>query len=326
MKTITRMNKTELKNELTSRGINFDDSAKKPELLALLQNAIEPEKADEPKAEESSETKVDSKKPVAYDMRKALVSAHNDGNKHAITAAEASNLGITKPQYDYWVNRVGDYYKAVQKFADLARTKDSDSKELAELYNALFPIWKSLLIVGEEDKFHPNLWVSEEDVKFHVGYVSKFVVTSKGKVDGNVTPETFRKCIETQIGIKIANNGVMSNDDRDTIESYYASKKSKESATRRLKGYDSKNGHVNGVVDEIKNLKKKIEDDTNNLLAVGVPVETIKKFLSGAETRLKELKNTQSQLNKTISNADENMNKLFTNVQAIEEKLESATV
>lgn len=147
-------------------------------------------------------------------MRPALVKARELGNRSCIGKKMVKNLGISETYFTHYVNSVEKLFSAVCKYVDVKNSPVATNDDRKQALNAIYPLWKTLLECGEEDKFKRTLHASEHDISSLVGFVQtfsnaqnnvdmeeKFVST---KVWAKVNLNNFRKKVETDLGIRIA--------------------------------------------------------------------------------------------------------------------------
>lgn len=177
-----------------------------------------------------------AKKTYNYNaMRPALVAAHNSGNRKAINADVVTAMGIQMAQFEEWKKDVKALYDAALEYHQLFRKPTltwtaEDTAALEEIeQKKILPAWANLLHAGEKSKECRELRVLPgHDPMWVMRYISKIItVADIGSVDSDAGFDVFRKGIETEIGLRIAQNGMLSDDNRDIVERY-------QSAARRV--------------------------------------------------------------------------------------------
>ena len=324
--------------------ITVPENAKKPELVDLLLKVMSPEARADGKSRFDITT-----------MRSAIVAAHNCGNKHSITEMEAVAGGATKEQF-------ANYRKAVlalKEKADKYITVNFQKVDVANkkaIYDEIFPVWKETLLAGELDQFHPNMWVDEHDIVNIIHYDILDQPTDKGLVRSTQTELVFRKGIETYIGMKVANNGVMTAENRDKLQKNKSALKRQDVMLKRLDGYDTEEGHVDGLRDELKKaeqelatLNASIEEakqelaeydaalEEDNALANDkwfikaqavshVRVENLSEQAKEVANAIKDTKKRISDAEKVLTNAEKEIEETKNDVEKIEKELNLATI
>ena len=163
------------------------------------------------------------------EMRPAFIRAREKGNSGVITVGMCKDLGVSEVFFNVYLDTVKKLFEAV---ADYCRKKNSPSasdEAKAEAYEKIFPLWKELLQSAEKDKFDRDLRVGEHDISNLVGFAQSFMKdkndASRGadktfiaqKVWAVEDLTSFRKKIETDLGIRIAGVEVLSDDERDHL-------------------------------------------------------------------------------------------------------------
>lgn len=324
--------------------ITVPKKAKKPELVDMLLKVMNPET----KTDEKSRFNITT-------MRSAIVAAHNCGNKHAITEMEAVAGGATKEQFTNYRKAVIALKEKADKYITVNFQKVDTANKKA-IYDEIFPVWKETLLAGELDQFHPNMWVDEHDVVNIIHYDILDQPTDKGLVRSTQTELVFRKGIETYIGMKVANNGVMTAENRDKLQKNKSALKRQDIMLKRLDGYDTEEGHVDGLRDELKKAERDITTLNANLekakqevaeydsaLEENVTLANDKWFikaqaiihvridnLSEQEKEMagviKNLKKRISDAEKVLSNAEKEIKETKDDVEKIEKELNLATI
>lgn len=177
-----------------------------------------------------------AKKTYNYNaMRPAIIAAHNAGNRKAINKDTVDAFGIQDLQFEEWKKDVKALYNAALEYHKLFRKPTltwtaEDSAMLAEIeQKKILPAWANLLHAGEKSKESRELRVlPNHDPMWVMRYISKIItVADIGSVDSDAGFDVFRKGVETEIGLRIAQNGILSDEERDVVERY-------QSAARRV--------------------------------------------------------------------------------------------
>lgn len=165
-------------------------------------------------------------------MRPALLEARKQGNKKIITKQFCEGLGISAGYFDSYKNTIKELFEAVAHYCRLKNSPNTDREkpdELKKAYEAIYPLWKTLLETGEKEKMKKDLHVGEEDIANLIGFCQKFVAdsndVSRGKDEDFVAQKVwanqplaqFQKAIETDLGIRIAKIEVLSDEERDFL-------------------------------------------------------------------------------------------------------------
>lgn len=147
-------------------------------------------------------------------MRPALIKARELGNRSVVGAKMVKELGISETYFKHYVVSVEKLFVTVCKYVDVKNSPVATDESRKQSLNAIYPLWKALLECSEESKFERTLHTSEHDISSLVGYVQtfsnaqnnvdmqeKFVST---KMFSKVNVKNFRKKVETDLGIRIA--------------------------------------------------------------------------------------------------------------------------
>lgn len=164
----------------------------------------------------------------------------------------------------------------------------------------IFPKWKTILETGENTKEAKELHVTPYDVDSLVGYAEQFMATSRGTMITYTTTQIFRKYVEALLGCRIAQNTVMSDKDRDTLQSYY-------SAQRRIQN----------CIDKASELKTQREGyEAMKANAVNEP-----EFLKFIERMIQGVKEEEKANEESRTKANEDLAKVSKDAKAIEAKI-----
>lgn len=147
-------------------------------------------------------------------MRPALIKARELGNRSVIGAKMVKELGISETYFKHYVNSVEKLFFAVCNYVDKKNSPSATEDDRKSALNAIYPLWKALLECGEESKFKRTLHASEHDISSLVGFVQTFANSQNNvnmeekfvstKVWAKVNLNNFRKKVETDLGIRIA--------------------------------------------------------------------------------------------------------------------------
>ena len=237
-----------------------------------------------------------AKKTFNYNaMRPAIIAAHNNGNRKAISKEYVDAFGIQDLQFEEWKKDIKKLYDAALEYHKLFRKPTltwtaEDTAALEEIeQKKILPAWANLLHAGESTKESRELRVlPNHDPMWVLRYISKIVtVADIGSVDSDAGFDVFRKGIETEIGLRIAQNGMLTADDRDTVERY-------QSAARRV-------STCNTLAEE---LLKELETAKANLEKAADANEDVKAFMAhivkGVEEQISANNESRKQAQATV--------------------------
>lgn len=276
---------------------------------------------DTPK-EEEMKPEVNQSAYAVNAMRGAIIAAHQTNNKKAIDRVTALAGGATDERFDQWVLWVDSLRDVVCEYVKLKHLKASTPQQLASARGAIFPRWRSILRVGEESKFHRNMFVREEDIDSLVGFCERFIATDRGTQMTCTTKMIFRKYVESLLGCRIAGNALLSDADRDDILTYSSATKTVESISKRLDGYYTDKGeHVKGIKEKIADAEKDVNEKEAVLKEAGVDSDKIANILAGYSLALKQLEKDKQSAEKALKEANETVNRLKDRVGRINDTL-----
>lgn len=183
------------------------------------------------------------------EMSKALVIAHNTGNLKPINTDLIDGCGIDRGYFTKWVadcqkllEACHSYYEVRTNFRNGLATED----DMKAARIVIYPLWKSIIEAGETNKFTKELHVHESDVEDLVGFSWKFFSPkfNSGKGAESVCSigtqivceddKKFRQKVESLVGCIMAKNRMLTNTERDTLDTYYKALNSAVSATEKI--------------------------------------------------------------------------------------------
>lgn len=159
-------------------------------------------------------------------MHDALVVAHNSGNKKAITADVATGAGVGAADFEAWKSDVNALREVVWAYVVKKNEARCDSKvtdaQLKASRNLIFPKWKEVLSGGEKRCLEKTMHVDPVDVEDLIGFCWDFMATTEsGTIQTKVGELVFRRKVESLVGVIMAKNEILNDDDRDTLTKYY---------------------------------------------------------------------------------------------------------
>lgn len=181
------------------------------------------------------------KKLYINEMHKVFEEARKTGNRGAIKEDLALANGVSKGFFDAYLNTITDLYEATAEYVRLKNGYEADEKQLKAAVSAIFKEWRTLLDCAEESAYERKMRLRPDDVSNLVGFAQKFVndANNAAGVEGFVaqkqwatqTLTRFRQQVEIEIGIRLAEVSVMSDERRE-----YLDKERKALATIRKSG------------------------------------------------------------------------------------------
>lgn len=162
------------------------------------------------------------------EMHKVFEEARKTGNRGAIKEELALANGVTKGFFDAYLNTIGDLYKATAEYVHLKNGYEADEKQLKAAVSAIYKEWRSLLDCAEESAYERKMRLRPDDVSNLVGFAQKFVNDANNTtgVEGfaaqkqwaTQTLARFRQSVEIEIGIRLAEVSVMSDERREYLD------------------------------------------------------------------------------------------------------------
>lgn len=247
-------------------------------------------------------------------VKKALAWAHDEGNKHVLSRKEFEELGLSDQAYDQWEAFTDDLRVAAAEYNRLAQSATSTKEDLAKAEDAVWKAWRSVLAEGTEQKFNKNFFMRPYDAHTIGNWAAlKAVPTAHGRVWGTQAKADFRRNIETMIGIRMAGNAMLTDDQHNLITSYEKAvasiqrnqealedsvqngkrkpglKSALESAKNRLNSMESLVGSLGDSI--TKDAADKIlESAKSAVIEADTAVKTAEKAIKEAETKRDNLK------------------------------------
>ncbi len=324
MKNYTEMTREELMEACKAREIKVSSNMKPETLIARLIASDENADAENHGTEMNKEDEAVKINSKVCKMRSAIAAAHQTGNKKAIVLETAIAGGATEEDFQQWIEWVQNLRDVTVDYVVLKHKQSTTEAELKLALGRIYPAWRTILKVGEENKLHKNMFIRKDDVSSIVGYAETFITTTKGTAQTVTSKLVFRKQIEALLGCRMAGNAVLKDADRETLQEYYSAQNTLKNAEKRLNGVTSDKGeHTPGILDTIKATEKNITDGEKMLRDLGINEEEISKnpLLAGYRARLKDLLAQKKQAEDSKKKANETIKKLSERVEQIENTL-----
>lgn len=214
-------------------------------------------------------------------MRTAIINQSLNGANRAITKDDAEKSGTTEERWTQWKLWVADLRLAACEYGDLQadRNYSDGCAALRMAENAVWKRWRSILKVGEENLFHPNMFIRRTDVEKITTFASNVCyvyVPGKGKVAARTGENNFRKLVEQFLAVRIAGNSILSDADRDVIKGYNSAVAAEKKFSDILNGYAEGDKMIMGLYEMRDAAQHKLADITAALENAGVAEEVIK--------------------------------------------------
>ena len=235
-------------------------------------------------------------------MRPVIVCAHGAEycNSKAITQEMVVGAGVDMSYFVKWQADVDALRETVCEYVKLKHDTSAKDEDVYASRERIFPKWQTILEAGENTKETKELHVTPYDVDSLVGYAEQFMATSRGTMITFTTKQIFRKYVEALLGCRIAQNAVMTDGDRDTLQAYY-------SAQRRIQN----------CIDTASELKTQKE----NFELMKKDAENEPMFLAFIDRKIKEVEEQEKANSESRTKADEALAKVSKDAKAIEQKI-----
>lgn len=295
--------------------------AKKNTTTATENTAIENVLVQEVAAEETAEVTEKEPKlnPYATNaMRPVIIAKSLAGSRKAITAKMCEENGVTEERLDEWCYNCNKLYEAAVEYSKAIGTDQELERE-----NEVWEIWRAIIRVGEEDIFHPNMFVRKKDVENLRVLAAEsdeifidgigFVPTVKGQT-------AFRSKVEIRLALRIAGNKTLNDRQRQVLTDYKGAERRIKSAQELLDGYTRGNTTVPSIDAQIAEAEKERDAIVATLNKLGVKdtdeytkrqrkaIQTLEKQKKAAKERIasaeKIIKANQEAYDKIISTLD----------------------
>lgn len=158
-------------------------------------------------------------------MRDALVVAHNTGNKKAITEETAVACGVATADFKTWKEDVNALRTVVWDYVlkknEARRDEKITATQLKASRDLIFPKWKTVLSGGEKRCLEKTMHVDVNDVEDLIAFCWDFLGTENGTILTKTGEGVFRRKVESLIGVIMAKNEILNDEDRDKLTEYY---------------------------------------------------------------------------------------------------------
>lgn len=237
------------------------------------------------------------------EMRPALVKAHEMGNRKLINAELCAALGVSQAHFAMYDAGMTNLFKAVSEYVRLYNAPRETDTEVKAAREKIFPLWKAVLACGEPDKFSNELRVDAADVEHLAEWATRAIDSQNdlsfggdenfvsSKVYAVSREKQFRKCVEINLGIRIAGLEVLTDEKRDFLgnERKLCSKIKKGNA--RITEHESRIAAIQLKAKKYKSAEAKAEA-ASEIELLTKAVEDIKTSIVGWKESLRVLHET----------------------------------
>ena len=235
-------------------------------------------------------------------MRPVIIKAHSADycNSKAITKEMVVGAGVYMEHFARWQKDVDALRETVCEYVKLKHDTSAKDEDVYASRERIFPKWKEILKTGENDRTSKELHVTTYDIDSLVGYAEQFMATSRGTMITFTTKQIFRKHVEALLGCRIAQNAVMSDSDRDTLQAYYSAQK-----------------RIQNCIDTASDLKTQKE----NYMSMKESAKDEPAFLAFIDRMIKGVEEQEKANEESRTKANEALAKVSKDAKAIEAKI-----
>lgn len=245
-------------------------------------------------------------------IKDAIVYAHDElHNSRAIGKSEIEACNISEQAVNQWAAYVKELQDASNTYLDMSHDPDADAKALQVAQGRVWSEWRRVLKKGTEKEFDSRFFIRKDDIIHICGLCGeKFMNTAKGKNLCHTTATDFRKNIETLIGIRLTGNGMLSDEDRDTISIYEKAVASIKRCDEALKGTKDKTGKlIPGLNAQLKSEKATLKENEAVADALELDEEKRERFLAPYQEKVKVLETAVKDTKKALDEAQKTKEK-----------------
>lgn len=233
-------------------------------------------------------------------IKDVIIKAHNENNLHAINMEDCDACGVSEQSLTQWKVYVENLRGAVALYFDLSSVKDSKESDIKKAKGAIFAWWKDVVKQGTEEKFSKNWFVREDDFAWLLACIRRNSSTRNGSAYSKKGLTEFRREVERLIGIRMASNSILSDEDAEIIYTYEAAERAIKVNTDRIHGVKDKVGFLG----QISVMEKKIAEKTDLIKALTNNQEQIDSLLATDNLALADLRKQLKGARKAIEEAE----------------------
>lgn len=240
-------------------------------------------------------------------IKVAIAYAHDElHNKKALSEKDFTEKGLSTMAFQQWEAYVEELRLVVAEYNKLAQDKDASDKAIQTALGKVWSNWRAVVKEGTEDQFNSNFFIRKADATMIANFAGLYAMdtavgrqfTTKGKAD-------FRKAVETVIGIRMAGNAVLSDEQRDLIESYEKAVKAIKNYTEALEGKKDKKGTpIIGLRTLVTLAEKDYKKEETFLKKYKASEEETKERLQDLQTKIDNAKADVAEAEKKLKEAE----------------------
>ena len=233
--------------------------------------------------------------------------AHNEfGNKKALSKTDFTEHGLSEQVFDQWEAYVEEMRQQVIEYNKLAQSRDASDQDIANALGHVWAAWRAVLKQGPESEYNKNFFVRENDAHMIAEWAGLTAIsTARGKQWTTATKTNFRRNVEIAIGIRMAGNAMLSDDQRDLIQAYEGAKKTVKNMTDALNDKIEKGKTTPGLRTVLRGTEKGLEDMQKLVSTLKVSDEDKKKLLEKYEFAVTQAKAAVTDAEKKLKDAQD---------------------
>lgn len=227
-------------------------------------------------------------------------------NRRALSESDFSDKGLPKQEFDQWTAYVEELRQQVIEYNTVAQSRVATDKAIENAKGHVWVAWRDVLKKGAEEEYCKNFFVRENDVHLMSEWAGLTAVsTVRGKVWGNASKTNFRRNVETAIGIRMAGNAMLSDDDRDLITAYEGAQKTVKSMTDALNDRVENGKTINGLYTALRGAEKGLEEMQNLVATLNIDDKSKEKLLEKSKFAVTMAKDKVTDAEKKLKNAQD---------------------
>lgn len=250
-------------------------------------------------------------------MRPALVKMRETGNRGVITKSVCSELGIGETYFEWYKKGIESLFNAVCDYCRQKNSPKATAESVNAAHEAIYPLWKDMLSTAERDKMTKELRVTEHDISNLVSFCQTFVNdvndVSRGKDENFVAHKVwavqplkqFQKKVEIDLGIRIAQVEVLSDEERDFLNAERKILNQWKKAERRIDDIAANKERLMALKTKMKGAEAKALLD-EQIADLDNQTNTLNEKIAGLKKQHEELLNPPAKGEKEAPAAPEN--------------------
>ncbi|MCR5453191.1 MAG: hypothetical protein K6F00_11245 [Lachnospiraceae bacterium] len=259
----------------------------------------------------SEEVKVDEftmkNKVDLMSLHDMLAYAHDTiKNSRALSKKDFEDKGVSEQVFNQWEAYVEELRLQVVEYNKLAQSSSASSKAINNALGHVWVAWRLVIKQGTESEYNKNFFIRENDAHMIAEWAGlTAVTTAHGKQWSTASKTNFRRNVETAIGIRMAGNNVLSDDDRDLIQAYESAQKTVTNMTNALNDKIESGKTTPGYRTLLRGAEKALEDMQKLVKTLDVTDESRQKILEKYEFAVTAAKASVTDAEKKIKAAQE---------------------